>query len=64
MRTKKWPCEFRFAKGDAIYYHHHNKDTYPGTVLEVKHQIIKIVYNGLGDDVTTWVKEQNLSRQQ
>ena len=63
MKRKKWPCEFKYLEGDDIYYHHRNKDTYPGTVVKSKNQIVKITYNGLDGDVTTWVKEQSLSRQ-
>ncbi len=60
---KKWPCEPKHSVGDSIYYHHRNGDTYPGEVLKVKNQVINIVYNGLAGDVTTWVKQQSLSRQ-
>lgn len=64
MRKKKrWPCLPKYTKGDSIYYCHRNKDTYPGIVLQVKNQMIKIEYNSLQGDVITWVKEQNLYKQ-
>ena len=63
MARKKWPAEFKYSKGDDIYYHHRNGDTYPGTVLKVKNQMVKIIYNGLHKDVKAYVKEHNLSRQ-
>jgi len=63
MSRKPWPCEPKFKRDDYVYYHHKNKDTYPAIVLAVKNQLIKIRYNGILGDITTWVKQQNLSRQ-
>ena len=63
MKIKRWPCEFKYSAGDNIYYHHRSRDTYPGIVLQVKNQIVKISYNGLCGDIVTWVKQQSLSRQ-
>ncbi len=64
MKTKKrWPCEPKFRKGDAVYYHHRNGDTYPGIVQKVKNQIVWVAYNGLHGDVLAWILQQNLSFQ-
>ena len=60
---KKWPCEPKYSIDSSIYYHHRNGDTYPGVVVQVKNQLVKIKYNGLHGDIKTWVKEQSLSRQ-
>ena len=46
-----------------IYYYHKNGDTYPGKVLDISDKRIKIIYNGLRKDVTTWVKRKNIVNQ-
>ena len=53
----------RVQKGDPIYYHHRNGDTYPGVVLRRRDLRVEIKYNGLRKDVTTWVSVHNLSLQ-
>lgn len=63
MNRKKWPCEPKFTKGDHIYYYHRNGDTYPGIVLRVKNQMVKICCDGLQGDVTAYVREQSLTIQ-
>lgn len=50
-----------YKKGDSIYYHHKNGDTYPGNVLGMRVKWIKIIYNGLYNDVVAWVKIKNIS---
>ena len=54
----------RPKKGDDIYYHHRNGDTYPGVVLKRRDLRAEISYNGLRGDVTTWVSVHNLTLQQ
>ena len=54
----------RVKKGDMIYYHHKNGDTYPGIVLARRGTTVKITYNGIKQDVTTWVSVHNLTRQE
>ncbi len=53
----------KFKKGDAVYYHHRNGDTYPAIVLMRRDNTAKITYDGLGGDITAWVSVYNLSFQ-
>lgn len=59
-----FPVHWCLAVGDAIYYHTKAKDTFPGIVLKIKWNKVKIKYNALKQDVISWVSVKNISIQQ
>jgi len=49
-------------KGDYIYYFK-EKDTFPGIILKVKNDKVKITYNGLEKNFVSWVLIKNITLQ-
>jgi len=52
-----------FKIGDPIYYHSQPGDTFPGAVLAVKNNRVKIFYNHFFSDRVSWVLKRNIELQ-
>jgi hypothetical protein len=52
-----------FSHLDPIYYHAQSGDTYPGLVLRVQSNRIKVLLNTLAGDIIRWVSPKNLDKQ-